>query len=329
MPLTDLDSGDPALPLFRADNGTVALTFLPAAGGRLLSIVVAGHELLWRNPQYFDANFRAVRSRSSWAELDGTFGSWANIGGSKTWPAPQGWAGQGEWAGPPDAVLDAGVWSINAMEGDSGDMIVTMTSPDDDRTGLRITRRFEIPVEGAEFSQVTTFANVSDHPIVWAIWEVCQVDTSAGAGLSGADAAIEVDVEESSASASVNLGDYRGALVADQAGHRIIVPIQDVVAKRGFPSASGRIAYRGPNGGLEILFEPVAGAEYPDGGSRAEIWLQSPQTQPITELSGLHPDAYLAELEVLSPRSVIEPSSSIDYTLRWRVTAPLTATRTT
>jgi hypothetical protein len=321
MPLSHVDSGDSALPLLRADNGTIALTFLPTVGGRLLSIVMTGRELLWRNPHYFDANLRVVRPRSTWAVLDDSFGSWANIGGSKTWPAPQGWAGEGEWAGPPDAVLDAGAWAVNADEDENGGMIVSMTSADDARTGLRVTRRFQLPSSGAEFTQLTTFTNVSDRPITWSIWEVCQVDTSAGAGLPSADAAIEVDVDGPDAGATVNLGDYRGSMIAHHAGDQIVVPIQDVVAKIGFPAATGRIAYRGPEAGLTIRFEPVAGADYPDGGSRAEIWMQSPQQQPITELSGLHPDAHLAELEVLSPRSVIGVGTSVDYGLQWRCTA--------
>jgi hypothetical protein len=320
MPLTHVDSGDPALPLLRADNGTIALTFLPAVGGRLLSISISGRELLWQNPQYFDANLRAVRPRDTWAVLDDTFASWANVGGSKTWPAPQGWAGEDEWAGPPDAVLDAGVWAVDAAEDEHGGMIVSMTSADDARTGLRITRRFQIPSFGAEFTQLTTFANVSDRPITWSIWEVCQVDTSAGAGLSTGDAAIEVDVDGLDDAATVNLGDYRGHLATERAAGQLIVPIQDVVAKVGFLTASGRIAYRGPSAGLEIHFEPVPGADYPDDGSRAEIWMQSPQREPIIELSGLHPDAHLAELEVLSPRLSIRPKESTHLTLRWRAT---------
>lgn len=319
MPLSNLDSGDPDLPLLRADNGTLQLTFLPAVGGRLLSIEASGRELLWRNPDYFDENCRAVRRRSTWAPLDGSFSSWANIGGSKTWPAPQGWSGEGEWAGPPDDVIDAGEWSTNAVEHKTGDMTVVMTSRDDQRSGLRITRRFEIPTAGAEFRQLITFTNVSERPIRWAIWEVCQVDTSDGAGLSGAKAAIEVDVNGTAESTMINLGDYRGTLVVEHGDGRLIVPVQDVVAKRGFASASGRIAYRGPRGGLEIHFEPIPDADYPDGGSRAEIWMQSPQTSPIAELSGLHPGAYLAELEVLSPRSMMRPGESRDLELRWRV----------
>jgi hypothetical protein len=325
MPISDVDSGDPALPLLRADNGAVVLTFLPTVGGRLLSISVSGRELLWQNPRYFDVDLRAVRPRDTWPVLNDTFASWANVGGSKTWPAPQGWAGEGEWAGPPDAVLDAGVWTVDAAEDEQGGMIVSMTSPDDARTGLRITRRFTLPSSGLEFTQLTTFINVSNRPVAWSIWEVCQVDTSAGAGLSAGAAAIEVDVEASTATVaesavSVSLGDYRGSVSAERVGDRLVVPIRDVVAKIGFPFASGRIAYRGPSAGLEIHFEPVPGAEYPDGGSRAEIWLQSPQQYPITELSGLHPDAYLAELEVLSPRSRIGPGASTALALRWRAT---------
>ena len=37
-----------------------------------------------------------------------TLVNWKNYGGAKTWPAPQGWDGAGQWPGPPDPVLDSG-----------------------------------------------------------------------------------------------------------------------------------------------------------------------------------------------------------------------------
>lgn len=75
-----VESGDPSLELYRISNEHLQLVFLPSVGGRLLSLQIAGEELLWINPDFFDREFRALRPRLSWATLDGTFASWANVG---------------------------------------------------------------------------------------------------------------------------------------------------------------------------------------------------------------------------------------------------------
>jgi hypothetical protein len=183
---------------------------------------------------------------------------------------------------------------------------------------LRVERVFLLPATGHTFHQSTTFTNVTESEISWSIWEVCQVDTSDGKGQPASVAAIEIDVDD--AAAPIDLGTYRGsATTGSTHDGRITMGVQDVVAKLGFASASGRLAYRGPSGTLAMNFSPVPGADYPDQGSRAEIWMQSPQADPIEELSGLHPDAYLAELEVLSPRSTIAAGESAEYALDWTV----------
>lgn len=315
MRLSEASSGDPDLPVYRVDNGTLSLAFLPTVGGRLISITSSGRELLWRNPAYLDSALMAVRARVDWPIEDGTFASWVNIGGSKTWPAPQGWNGEGEWAGPPDSVLDSGTWSIASRESGRA-LVVTLTSGDDARSGIRIEREFTVPESGHTFSQRTTFTNMSDRPVTWSIWEVCQVDTSSGAGLPSSEAGVEVDAADERI---VDLGSYHGELHADASGGVIRFAIQDAVAKRGFPSATGRISFRGPQGGLELGFTPVEDAHYPDQGSRAEIWMQAPIDHAIEELSGLHPDATLVELEVLAPLVEIEPGESYTAAVSWRV----------
>ena len=55
----------------------------------------------------------------------------------------------------------------------------------------------------------------------------------------------------------------------------IHVPVQDVVGKLGFVSAVGWLAFRAEDGmTLVQQFTPEPDAVYPDGGARAEIWLQ-------------------------------------------------------
>lgn len=316
MPSRPRDSGDAALPLYEVSTDRLRLTFLPTVGGRLLSLRIDDDELLWRNPAFFDADLRVVRPRATWSVVDGTFASWSNVGGSKSWPAPQGWGGEGEWAGPPDAVLDAGAWEWD--EADEGDRIViTMTSADDPRTGLRLQRRFEIPSTGTRFAQTISMTNIGDRDVTWAPWEVCQVATAAGAG--GSDAAVVVGVDGTAA--PLEQGDWVGRLEWHRTDRRIELPVQEVVGKRGFPDATGSVAWRGPEGlGLELRFDPVEGARYPDGGARVEVWMQAP-AEPIADLSGLHPTDHLAELEVLGPLADLPPGASTSLEVEWVLTA--------
>lgn len=307
------DSGDPELELREINTDRMTLVFLPSVGGRMLSLRVDGRELLWQNPHFFDSELRAQRPRSSWRSVDGTFASWSNVGGSKSWPAPQGWGGDGEWAGPPDAVLDSGRWTWYDSEWPDGGSIITMTSPDDPRTGLRMRRRFIVPASGSVFSETISLTNVSDRTVTWAAWEVCQVATTprdAGRGV------VRIAVDDDAA--PLNQGDYRGTLEWSRTpSGSIEVPVQDVVAKRGFPTATGSIAWIDVDGAtLELRFAPQDRA-YPDGGSRAELWMQAPVAEPIAELSGLHPDAYLAELEVLGPLTELEPGETTHHWIRW------------
>nr|WP_297425249.1 hypothetical protein [uncultured Actinotalea sp.] len=329
-----VDDGD--LSTLRLDNGELSLVLLPGVGGRLMSLRArrrgqpagTGVEMLWRNPDYLDEDVRPVRPRSTWAPLDGGMGSWANLGGAKTWPAPQGWSGPDEWPGPPDAVLDAGRWSARVEE--VGDTVaVTLTSPDDPRTGLRVERSFWLPAAGTRLHQRTSFTNVSDRPVRWAPWEVCQVDTAAGAGEPLERARVEVDVVPDGPGRAADPVEMVRLVGRVQAQGPVegtwLLPVEDVVGKLGFTDAAGRLAYVRPDGAaLELSFTPVVGAPYPDGGARAELWFQCPLPEPLEGPGSLHPTAYLVELEVLSPLVDIAPGASVAQELVWDVT-PATA----
>jgi len=148
------------------DNGLVRLGFVPELGGRLLSVRVGATELLWRNPLLLTDDLSPV-GEHVFGPNDGRMGDWVNYGGDKTWPAPQGWAGPDQWAGPPDPVLDSGPYTV-----DVAPAAVTMTSGDDPRTGLRLTRRFSLARWGYRLE--LTARNVSDRTVRWALWNVAQ-----------------------------------------------------------------------------------------------------------------------------------------------------------
>ena len=154
------------LELFEADNGDMALTFAPEWGGRLLSARVHGVELLWQNPNLIGHDLGPARPVGEWPDNSAGMSTWANVGGSKTWPAPQGWAGPGEWPGPPDRVIDGGPWSTRSDWNELADTLeVTTTSAPDPRSGLKVVRLHRIPARGTTFELITTFINSSTRPV--------------------------------------------------------------------------------------------------------------------------------------------------------------------
>ncbi|KQQ05565.1 MULTISPECIES: DUF4380 domain-containing protein [unclassified Rathayibacter] len=296
------------LPLLAVTTPDLALVFAPSCGGRLLSLVVDGRELLWRNPELVSATLTPIVPVAAWPAGTAGMSSWANLGGSKTWPAPQGWSGPGEWAGPPDPVLDSGAWASEWTREPSS-VEVVLTSPDDPRSGLRVTRRFTIPATGSSFGERVTFENVSATERRWAIWEVCQVATAPGG---------VVVVPHDHDPLELDLGSYEGAVSSSLEGRDVVLPFGSGVAKRGYPRASGSVRYREPGGAsLRLATAPALEGEWPDGGSKVEVWLQRPTDAPIASLEGLHPTAHLVELEVLGPLTVLPPGGRSELEIAW------------
>ena len=317
MTPTVVAAGTPELPLLRVATRDLELVFAPSRGGRLLSLVAAGRELLWRDPELVGDDLVPVVPVHLWPASDGDMSTWANVGGSKTWPAPQGWSGPDEWAGPPDPVLDSGAWTAEWVA-DEDSAVVTLTSADDPRSGLRVERRFTVPATGTRFEQTATFTNVSDRPRTWSVWEVCQVGTAGGAGRAAEDAA--VIVPHSATPVELDLGSWEGEVVSRREGGDVVLPVGTGVAKRGYPAADGSVSYRDDAGTiLTLAATPAPTGTWPDGGSKVEVWLQRPTAAPIQELGDLHPSAHLVELEVLGPLTTLVPGESTSLEIAWSV----------
>jgi hypothetical protein len=310
-------------PLTTIGHGDLRAVFAPTLGGRMLSLRVRDEELLWQNPALVGPDLRPAAPLATWPRGDGGMGTWANVGGSKTWPAPQGWTSADEWAGPPDPVFDAGAWTVVEHTPTS----IRLRSAPDARTGLLLERAFTLGdadadadadagVGSAVLDERITMTNVGDRTTRWAPWEVCQVRTDDGGTVivAGAGAADEID-----------LGLWAGSLVSDVTPDGIALPVGTGIAKRGY-RAGRSVGYRRASGttiALSSPVEPEDGAPYPDGGALFEVWLQRPVAEPIAALEGLRPDAHLAELEVLGRRSALAPSAHRATSIRWTVSRPV------
>lgn len=350
-----VDTGDDALPMVVVRTDRLIAGFLPTLGARMILLAAtpgggsrdddSGEDglaslrnLLWCNPEYLDRAFRSVRPRRSWRPLDGTQASWANVGGAKTWIAPQGSSGPGEWAGPPDPVIDSGVWELET-DLSGGRATLAFTSRADERSGLVVGRRFSFGCGREGATETVSFRNWSTRPVTWAIWEVVQVGTAdptvGGAGEAGPAESDrgrrslgvgEVRVDNDPAVPAILSMRLRGHMSAGvQEGSWWRLPVRDAVGKVLFPGGRGRVCYVAPDGASLSLSYPVSahpGAVYPDDGARCEVWMQSPQDLPVEEAGGLRPTANLVELEALSSLVTLDSGGSMEMTIEWAVTAP-------
>ncbi|MGQ4270027.1 DUF4380 domain-containing protein [Nocardiopsis changdeensis] len=293
------------------DNGAVRLTAAPGLGGRLLSVRFGGREHLYRNPRLLDADLRPVEGVEL-GPVDGPMSVWNNVGGDKTWPAPQGWDGPGQWAGPPDPVLDSGAYTAEAATAPDGSAVLTLTSGDDPRSGLRLRRRITLEPGTAGFRLDLEAANTSGTARRWALWNVTQIDGS-GAGPDAGGVFVGVG----------GPGPHTVPLVAGNGNPEVLghapgvlrVPAQDVVGKVGFPTATGWLAHVGAAGTLTQRFAVHGKAEYPDSGSRAEVWLEAPVERPLEHLGGLCPVDRVTEVEALGPLTDLAPGAATALTI--------------
>lgn len=290
------------------DNGILRIGVLPAAGGRILSVGFRGGEMLWRNSELLDDSLRPVDGHTV-APHAGTMADWRNYGGDKTWPAPQGWSGPGEWAGPPDPVLDSGAYTWATRRNDDATTVV-LTSADDPRTGLRITRELTLHDGEAAYDLSLLAENTSDRPVTWALWNVTQRragapgDGGVWVGLDGRDLEL------------VELVPGTGVPSAERRGGAAFVPHQDVVGKLGFPTANGWLAHAAHGTTTSLSFAVDPGRAYPDGGSRVEVWMEYPVDAPLEHLGGLRPTSRIVEIEVLGPLETLDQGETARLRLR-------------
>lgn len=288
---------------------SISVGLLPALGGRIVSVHALGREWLWRNPALIGPDLTCLRDPAG-ARHATTLGDWWNWGGDKSWPAPQGWSTEDEWPGPPDPILDAGEYDA---EGAPDGLSCRMVSRPDPRTGLQVSRWVRLDASRATMTVHTTMVNVSDRPRTWACWTVTQVEVEGPAR----GATVRVGYEHDAPEPVVMFSPLGTPRVSEWHSDHVVIPVEDVVGKLGFPGATGWIEFRSGDLALRQSFAVEPDAGYPDGGSRVELWMQYPTEQPLASLQGLSLDARLVELECLSPLRQLAPGEETSLEVEW------------
>ena len=156
---------------YEIGNGLIRLVAVPDIGGRIMAYDLGPYPYLYVDRDYAGKLFSAEENQG-----DGSLAAWKNYGGDKTWPSPQGWDNENQWAGPPDCILDTGRYHLDNCSTEADTATIKMTSPTGSPTGVQITRKASY--SSARSSRVMldlSFHNFSQRKVRWSIWDVVQL----------------------------------------------------------------------------------------------------------------------------------------------------------
>lgn len=290
----------------RLSNGILELFIVPEIGGRIIQLRLGKVDYFYVNHRHFGRIYPTEEN---------TFDrGWKNYGGSKVWPAPQGWSDDCQWPGPPDPVLDGGPYRSIIDQEDSKSIAIKLESPEDEYTGLKFFREIRLFRDSAKVEITHRIRNTSLRPVRWSIWQVTQ--QAARQGLS---------ITVPSKGHRQIYGDelYRNCeVLPDRDLWRLSYINQ--VAKFVINPESGWLAtlHGGLHAALVEIFPVFHDVTYPDGGP-VEIWVNGKGTFTAHEdkvnmeddPNGCDP--YI-ETEILSPLVLLEPGQQYTFRVGWQ-----------
>ena len=300
-------------------NGFIRLVAVPEIGGRIMAYDLGEFQLIFVDPDLAGKLFSAEENQG-----DGSLVAWKNYGGDKTWPSPQGWDTDDQWHGPPDPVLDTGKYQAT-YGGDARSTWIEMTSPEDQRTGVQITRRFTIHSGSSRVDVNLSFRNISQKKIKWSIWDVIQLDASRRNpdGRLTHDPACSVTTRLNPSSRFedgfyVMFGDKNNPQwQADRSRGLIEAKYLWEIGKIGIDTDCGWVAFNNLNNGFAFteLFTHYPEEEYPDQGVGVECWTVG--RGKVANLDYEQTSIFLMEVEVLSPFYTFQPGEIKKFDISW------------
>lgn len=305
----------------KLNNGLVEAVVVPDVGGRIVAYDLGPYPFLWMDKRLAGRLFSPEENMG-----DGSLGAWKNYGGSKTWPAPQGWDNEDQWHGPPDPVLDTGRFALETLEAAPDGATVRVRSPKDPRTGVQIARQLTLYPGGTRATLHLEMKNVSDRKRTWGIWDVVQVDASAtdasGAESYNDQAWVYIPTNPDSPfprGYNVMFGpednpEWQSEVRPNLLGARYLYR----VGKIGVDSPAGWFAF--VNQALDFAFcmrfTYFAGEAYPDEGATVECWTTG-LGEVIDGLDYQRDPLYHMEAEVLGPLRKMAPGDTQTFDIDW------------
>jgi hypothetical protein len=232
---------------------------------------------------------------------------WKNIGGDKTWPAPQSfWTGMTGNGWPPDPAWDGMPHKVGEKEGK-----MWMVSPVSRGMGARAVREFWFEADGS-FVIEQAADKVTGPPIYISLWSVTQIVPP--------DA---VFLPINPQSAYKNNFHWIARPKAEGLAQTLATPVSPRLL-RVLPSAgngdnnfkigtdapvSAAVAVR--DGWAFVQKTPKPGGDYPDGAIGAGF--------PVEFWNNGSKDLFYNELELLSPLRLHKQGDRFRHTMRWSI----------
>lgn len=287
-------------------NGLLRVVVVPEIGGRIIQMFLGDQPFLYVNPKLRGQVF-------SPKEL-GPDDEWKNYGGSKVWPAPQGWSSDAEWPGPPDLTLDGSPFACRVVEETAESAAIHLTSPHDEYTGVTFAREIHVFAGTTDVQISHTMKNTSRRPVRWSIWQVTQHDAYP-------DLAAFVPA---TACHKLYGDDHYPGLSIEPQRKLLRLQFADVVAKFGMKPEAGWLATLDARRRtvLAETFQLFPNVPYPDNAA-VEFWVNG---RGFFTLHGDRfdagatpegPDPFL-ESEILSPMAELQPGQEYSFGICWR-----------
>jgi hypothetical protein len=260
-------------------NGVVEVIIIPSIGRVMQFRFVDENGPLWEN-----------------RDLDGKVpdpGStdWLNFGGDKPWPAPQAdWPKITPRAWPPPAGYDASVW-----QAETGKDFVEIVSPVDAHYGIRARRKLTLHSSKPVLTLTTTFEKVQGEAVKVSVWVITQLQDPQ---------AVFIPVPKKSLYADGYNKQSKNLPQDLKLSNGLLSLTRDRKQSHKIGSDAGTLLWVGEKLALQIDSPRVAGTEYPDQSSSAEVY------------TNLDPQTYV-ELEMLGPVQNLKKGDAITRHITW------------
>jgi len=147
--------------VYKLTNGLVSLFVAPQLGGRAIQLQLGDQE-------YFFVN-KALEGKVLPESENNLKAGWANYGGDKVWPGPEGWMNDGEWPSIPYYILDGSTYKAEVVTDTPAEVAVRVTSPVDPRTGVQFIRTYHVYADTTRIKVDQVMRNISRRQIRWGI----------------------------------------------------------------------------------------------------------------------------------------------------------------
>ena len=311
--------------VYRLTNGIISLDIAPQIGGRAIQLRLGEKEFFFVDPDF--AGKVQPESQNNPAA------GWANYGGDKVWPAPEGYANDDQWPSIPYYVLDGSRFEFAIVTETQDEVAVRVTSPKDPRTGVQFERTFHVYAGTTRIKVEQVMRNISRRQIRWGIWHLIQNDAADAQDPSKPNPELYVYVPINPKSIYPQgythiYGDARHPSDTVMDGGRLLkIHYLYRVGKVGVDSNAGWMAVVNgqKNVGFVENFDYFPEREYPDQAS-VEEWNDGPGVVSRTAFDQTLADdpkrtPYFLESEVLSPFARLDPGQQYEFTVYWSPTS--------